>query len=269
MKGDGIKGKTEWQFNIDKRVTSGRTLGSGFASDLTKKYGISLSDIQRYAGANKYQLSKDIAGSSGSSSSSSSSFPKPDQTRFTLQKYQDKYAADFAKQHGYSLTPGKGLSIVNQLDYTLGGWNGNGQGGSVSMDADRGGGTTYFYGTTPTTGKPTKTSGLNIKGDGIKGDGIKGDGIPGRPGMPSYGGGSYGGGGGGGGGSVSPVDPAPALSASNTFRPGGPGSFMSQSATGFRRRRSSSRMAGLTNKGTSQFKIGGQTARSSGLNIGV
>jgi hypothetical protein len=267
MRGDGIKGKAEWQFNIDKRVQAGRNLGSGFASDLTTKYGISISDIQKYAEANKYQLSKDIAGSSSSSSSSSSAFPTPDQTRFTLQKYQDKYAADFAKQHGYSLTPGKGLSIVNQLDYTLGGWT-----GSASMDRDRGGGTTYFYGTTPTTGKPTNTSGLNIRGDGIKGDGIKGDGIPGRPGMPSYGGGSYGGGGGmggGGGGDVSPVDPAPALAAPNTFRPGGPGSFMSESATGFRRRRSSSRMAGLTNKGTSQFKIGGQTARSSGLNIGV
>jgi hypothetical protein len=51
--------------------------------------------------------------------------------------------------------------------------------------------------------------------------------------------------------------------------PGGAGSYVDGNATGFRRRRSSARTAGLTSKGTSQFKIGGQTARSSGLNIGV
>jgi hypothetical protein len=49
----------------------------------------------------------------------------------------------------------------------------------------------------------------------------------------------------------------------------GPGSMVDGGATGFRRKRSSARTAGLTSKGTSQFKIGGQTARSSGLNIGV
>jgi hypothetical protein len=49
----------------------------------------------------------------------------------------------------------------------------------------------------------------------------------------------------------------------------GPGSMVDGGATGFRRKRSAARTAGMTTKGTSQFKIGGQTARSSGLNIGV
>ena len=58
-------------------------------------------------------------------------------------------------------------------------------------------------------------------------------------------------------------------SASAQYMPGGTGSYVDGNATGFRRRRSSARTAGLTSKGTSQFKIGGQTSRSSGLNIGV
>ena len=49
---------------------------------------------------------------------------------------------------------------------------------------------------------------------------------------------------------------------------GGPGSSLDGGATGFRRKRSSGRMAGLTNKGTSQLKITGQNTKSSGLNIG-
>lgn len=49
---------------------------------------------------------------------------------------------------------------------------------------------------------------------------------------------------------------------------GGPGSVLDGGATGFRRKRSSARMAGLTNKGTSSLKITGQTRKSSGLNIG-
>lgn len=52
------------------------------------------------------------------------------------------------------------------------------------------------------------------------------------------------------------------------FAPGGAGSALDSGATGFRRKRSSARLAGLTSKGTSQFKITGQSAKSSGLNIG-
>jgi hypothetical protein len=40
-------------------------------------------------------------------------------------------------------------------------------------------------------------------------------------------------------------------------------------AAGFRRKKSSARLANLTSKGTGQFKIAGQTSRSSALNIGV
>jgi hypothetical protein len=54
------------------------------------------------------------------------------------------------------------------------------------------------------------------------------------------------------------------------FQQGGAGSEIdSGAAAGFRRKKSSARIAGLTTKGTSQFKINGQSARSSGLNIGV
>lgn len=46
-------------------------------------------------------------------------------------------------------------------------------------------------------------------------------------------------------------------------------SSIGDSVTGFRRKRSRARMSGLTSKGTSQFKIGGQSSRSSGLNLGI
>ena len=54
------------------------------------------------------------------------------------------------------------------------------------------------------------------------------------------------------------------------FSPGGVGSSLDGNASGFRRKKSSARMSGLTTKGTGRFKIGGgQTSSSSGLNIGV
>lgn len=60
-----------------------------------------------------------------------------------------------------------------------------------------------------------------------------------------------------------PAPPPPQFSA------GGVGADVGTNAAGFRRKKSSARMAGLTSKGTGQFKIGGQSARSSGLNIGI
>lgn len=82
-------------------------------------------------------------------------------------------------------------------------------------------------------------------------------------------------GGGGGGGTPSPE----AISGA----PGGPMEPMKQestsiagfdssindSVTSFRRKKSRARTLGLTSKGTSQFKIGGQSGRSSGLNLGI
>ena len=53
------------------------------------------------------------------------------------------------------------------------------------------------------------------------------------------------------------------------FAPGGVGASIDTNAMGFRRKKSSARLAGLTSKGTSQFKISGQSAKSSGLNIGI
>jgi len=53
------------------------------------------------------------------------------------------------------------------------------------------------------------------------------------------------------------------------YVPGGSGSSVDMNAAGFRRRKSSARSSGLTTKGTSQFKINGQTSQSSGLNIGT
>jgi hypothetical protein len=53
------------------------------------------------------------------------------------------------------------------------------------------------------------------------------------------------------------------------FAPGGVGAGVDGNAGGFRRKKSSARMAGLTSKGTGQFKITGQSGKSSGLNIGA
>ena len=63
--------------------------------------------------------------------------------------------------------------------------------------------------------------------------------------------------------------PAPAPAALAQFSAGGVGADIDTNAAGFRRKKSSARMAGLTSKGTGQFKIAGQSARSSGLNIGT
>ena len=81
------------------------------------------------------------------------------------------------------------------------------------------------------------------------------------------------GGGSGGGGAYDPGEGGGAampmiIQADPKQEVGGPGSVLDGGATGFRRKRSSARMAGLTNKGTSQLKITGQTSKSSGLNIG-
>jgi hypothetical protein len=53
------------------------------------------------------------------------------------------------------------------------------------------------------------------------------------------------------------------------YIPGGSGSSVDMNAAGFKRKKSSARASGLTTKGTSQFKINGQTSQSSGLNIGT
>ena len=55
------------------------------------------------------------------------------------------------------------------------------------------------------------------------------------------------------------------------FSPGGVGATLDGNASGFRRKKSSARMSGLTTKGTGRFKISGagQSSSSSGLNIGV
>jgi hypothetical protein len=46
-------------------------------------------------------------------------------------------------------------------------------------------------------------------------------------------------------------------------------SAIGDSVTSFRRKKSKAKMSGLTSKGTSQFKIGGQSNKSSGLNLGI
>ena len=98
---------------------------------------------------------------------------------------------------------------------------------------------------------------LSLGGGGNGGGGNRnGGGMGGRGSSEGYGGDSV-------------FMPEAPESASAQYMPGGTGSYVDGNATGFRRRRSSARTAGLTPKGTSQFKIGGQTARSSGLNIGV
>jgi hypothetical protein len=79
----------------------------------------------------------------------------------------------------------------------------------------------------------------------------------------------YLGGGGGGGWGGGGEQLMPALERPPTYAPGGESDSIEGNAMGFKRKRSSARMAGLTTKGTSQFKISGQSAKSSGLNIGT
>jgi hypothetical protein len=69
-----------------------------------------------------------------------------------------------------------------------------------------------------------------------------------------------------------PTQTAPEAAAANSvdasFSPGGTGAMLDGGAISFRKAKSKARTAGLTTKGTSQFKISGQTGTSSGLNIG-
>lgn len=61
----------------------------------------------------------------------------------------------------------------------------------------------------------------------------------------------------------------PLESVGSPFSPSGFSQGIDGNAAGFRRKKSSGKMSGLTSKGTSQFKITGQSGKSSGLNIGV
>jgi hypothetical protein len=65
-----------------------------------------------------------------------------------------------------------------------------------------------------------------------------------------------------------PEQKAPEMPA-QMFTPGGMAAGVDGNAGGFRRKKSSARMAGLTSKGPSQFKITGQSRKSTGLNIGT
>lgn len=74
-------------------------------------------------------------------------------------------------------------------------------------------------------------------------------------------------GGGGGSGSSSSSDISANTSSGVPFT--GVDSLVSDSVTSFRRKKSKAKSSGLTSKGTSQFKISGQSSSSSGLNIGM
>lgn len=87
---------------------------------------------------------------------------------------------------------------------------------------------------------------------------------------PSFPSGEGGGGGtpsfdGGDGGPMGSMDPLKKESTSIA----GFDSSINDSVTSFRRKKSRARALGLTSKGTSQFKIGGQSSRSSGVNLGI
>lgn len=63
--------------------------------------------------------------------------------------------------------------------------------------------------------------------------------------------------------------PDPAPSPSPQFMPGGMGSSVDAGATGFRRKKSSARAAGLTTKGSGRLRINQGSTGSTGLNIGL
>lgn len=119
--------KKAWQSTIDKRVQSGRNLGQTFVDDLVAKHSISIADIQKYTTKNNYELNIQTAPQSN---------PVPQNAIFSNQTAANRWAERWAEQNGYSLKPGPGMAIVNQLNYKLGG----GKLGSVSDQ------TIYLYG---------------------------------------------------------------------------------------------------------------------------
>ena len=148
------------------------------------------------------------------------------------------------------------------------GWNGvnaNGRANALTInkpDQGRGG---IFGGYTSSDGKGNSygqwATPLKIQ-DKLNGPSIGGEAA--APSSPS-GGGPAGGGEVGDGAGGPALDP---LLKENTSIAGFDSSI-NDSVTSFRRKRSKARMSGLTSKGTSQFKIGGQSSRSSGVNLGI
>lgn len=119
--------KKAWQSTIDKRVQSDRNLGTKFVDDLVAKYSISVADIQKYATKNNYDLNIKTAPQQN---------PVPQNAIFSNQASANRWAEKWAEQNGYSLKPGPGMAVVNQLSYKLGG-------GKTGPMSDQ---TIFFYG---------------------------------------------------------------------------------------------------------------------------
>lgn len=70
-------------------------------------------------------------------------------------------------------------------------------------------------------------------------------------------------------GSTTGSMPSTPTETATKFMPGGAGASVDGGALGFRRKKSSARAAGMTTKGTGQFKIASSLGKGTGLNIGV
>lgn len=273
-----------WKTAIDGRAASGGQLGLAYLEGLSSQYGIPLSQLTAFASKQGYQVGAKAQAATTPAAPTTPSAPATDYERVSLKdigSLQSYLTGKLPNGGGLlgSIRPTFGANPedvpgLRQLSDFMGVKNINSEkeirnalnilGGIQSPMpaalAPRAGVTNYN----------SLNDYLKILGGGAMGSGSAGGGSNANPGgTPINPTGTGGGGRGGRGDSYSPEIPTMPDAPEFQYTPGGPGASVDGSATSFRRKRSSARMAGLTTKGTGQFKISGQTTRSSGLNIGT
>jgi hypothetical protein len=270
-----------WKTDIDSRVSSGGQLGLSYLQGLASQYGIPYSQILGFVNKSGYQLGTKAAAAAQPA-------PTPSTPAFSAGSYDKFKLGDVSGLTSYlqsQLNPGSGVS--NPLAIMTG--SRGGYDNAMGMLADYmgvqninskqeinkalsilgGANNSFAQALSPGAGIKSYDSlndYLQVLGGGIgaRGSGSGAGTLPNT--MPGTGAG--GAGSGMGDTAYSPEMPTMPDAPEFKYTPGGPGASVDAAATGFRRKRSSARVAGLTTKGTSRFKITGQTGKSSGLNIG-
>lgn len=266
----------DWKSMIDSRVSSGGQLGLSYLQGLASQYGVPYDQIVGFVNKSGYTLGEKAAAAAQPAAQAPAFNPgQYDSLKIkdagVLEKYLNTQLnpADIKSwQPGVNEKNVPGLDML--ADY-MGVEKINSQ-KEIKQALNILGGMQ-----SPLPAAKAKQAGItnyNSVNDYLK---VMGGGI-GSPSKASSASGSaidpsaYGGSGMGGGGmtdNYSPEMPTMPEAPEFKYTPGGPGASVDAGATGFRRKRSSARVAGLTTKGTGQFKITGQTAKSSGLNIGL
>lgn len=273
-----------WKTAIDGRVSSGGQLGLAYLQGLASQYGIPLSRLTAFASKQGYQVGAKAQAATAPAAPAAPSAPVTDYERVSLkdigslQSYlasqlpygsagvntsaQSPFGARAADVPGLKqLSDFMGVKKINSEKEIRNALNilGGIQSPIPAALAPRAGVTSYN----------SLNDYLKILGGGAMGSGSAGGGSNANPGGTQINPAGNSGGRGGRSDSYSPEIPTMPDPPEFQYTPGGPGASVDGSATSFRRKRSSARMAGLTTKGTGQFKISGQTSKSSGLNIGT